>query len=195
MTTPSKPTNVIKLGPATGAYASGLFEARAIEEGKEPRYSITLLFPKKTAEKALADLKKKIHEAAVKKFGPTYTKLPKFHIPIRDGDVEKPDKKEFAGMMFVAAASKNRPGVVDRHLRPVTDKDEAYSGCKFVVQAGVFAFEKAGNKGVALGLNNAMVFEKGERIDGRQDAAEAFAEYADGSEAPAGNEGEENPLD
>lgn len=185
-----KKTNVIKLGPAVGAFAQGLFEARAIDEKSEPKYGITLLFPKRTADKALAELRKMIDFQARQKFGPNYAKLPKFQNPIRDGDVEKPDKKEFAGMLFISAKSKNRPGLVNRHLQAITDKDEAFSGCKFVIQAGVFAFEKAGNKGVALGLNNAMMFEKGDRIDGRQDAAEAFAEYADGSETT-----EENPLD
>lgn len=193
MATNDKKSTVIKLGPAVGAFAHGLFEAHAMDEKSEPKYGITLLFPKKTADKTLKELRQMIDFCARQKFGANYAKNPKFANPIRDGDLEKPDKKEFAGMLFIAAKSKNRPGLVDRHLRVVTDKEEAYSGCKFVIQAGVFATDKGGTPRVALGLNNAMVFEKGDRIDGRQDAAEAFAEFADGAEGEGGEE--ENALD
>ena len=195
MANQNKQSTQIKLGPAVGAYAQGLFEASAIDEKQEPKYGITLLFPKATAEKDLAQLKKMIAFVAEQKFGPNWKKLPGFKLPIRDGDVEKPDKKEFAGMMFVGARSKNAPGVVDRHLKRITSKDEAYSGCKFVLQVNVFAFDAGGSKGVSLGLNHALMFEKGERIDGRIEAEEAFSEYA--GEGGEGGEGEvaENPLD
>jgi hypothetical protein len=191
MANQSRQSTQMKIGPFTGAYAQGLFEASAIDEKQEPKYGITLLVPKAVAEKELAQLKKMIAFVAAEKFGPNWVKLPNFKLPIRDGDVEKPDKKEFAGMMFIGARSKNPPGVVDRHLKRITDKDEAYSGCKFVLQVNVYAFDAGGSKGVALGLNNALVFEKGERIDGRIGAEEAFAEFAESGEGG----GSENPLD
>lgn len=200
--TNGKENTKLKIGPAVGAFANGLFEARAFEEGQEPKYGITLLFPKKMKAgspeaKSFEALKAMINKVAIQKAGPNYAKLPKFGLPIRDGDVEKPDRKEFAGMWFVAAKSKNRPQIVNRHLVHVTDKDEAYSGCKFVASVGVFAFEKKGVKGVALGLNNVMLWEKGERIDGRIDAAEDFAEYEGGAEAGGAEGGgeEESALD
>jgi hypothetical protein len=196
--TATKQNTKIKVGPFTGAYAQGLFQASAVNDGDEPKYGITLLIPKATADKnpSFVALKKMIEVVGKTKFGPNYVKLCK-HLPIRDGDVEKPDKKEFAGMYFIRAGSKSRPQVVNRHLVPVTDKEDAYSGCKYVVSMNVFAFEhKVGGKGVSLGLNNAMVWEKGERIDGKVDAAEDFAEFADGDtgSAPAAG-GDENPLD
>lgn len=203
MANQSKQSTKMKIGPFTGAYAQGLFEANAIDDTQEPKYGITLLVPKKEADKKLAELRKMIAFVAVQKFGPAWEKDSKLKLPIRDGDVDKPDKKEFAGMLFLGARSKNQPGVVDRHLKRITSKEEArekaYSGCKFVLDVNVFAFEiknKQGaviSKGVSLGLNNALVFEQGERIDGRVEAEEAFAEYA-GDDA-GGGEASENPLD
>jgi hypothetical protein len=38
----------------------------------------------------------------------------------------------------------------------------------------VFAFDKAGKKGVSVGLNNLQVVAKGKRIDGQRDASEDF---------------------
>jgi hypothetical protein len=187
-----KPKTQIKLGPAVGSYAN-IFKPRAADEKSEPKYSISLLFEKKTAEKQLAELRKVVEFVALQKFGPNWKKIPKFHTPIRDGDVDKPEAKEYAGRLFCNASSTRKPGVVDRHLTPVMSDEDAYSGCKFVAAVNVYAFEKAGNKGVALGLNNLLVFEKGDRIDGKKDASEDFAEYvpSEGASSAA----DESPLD
>ena len=192
----------IKIGPALGSYAN-IFKPRAVDEGQEPKYSISLLFDKKaiadkkTPEgKSYAELVAIVEAVATKKFGPAWRKNPKFKLPMRDGDVEKPEHKEYAGKMFVNSSSTRQPGIVGRNLVPITSEQDAYSGCKFVAAVNVYAFEKAGNKGVALGLNNLLVFEKGERIDGRLDATEDFQEYdgGEGESAPAGKS-EESPLD
>jgi hypothetical protein len=164
----------IKLGPAIGSYAN-IFKPRAIDEKSEPKYSISLLFDKKTADKQLKELRAVCEFVAAQKFGPKWKSIPKFHLPIRDGDVDKSEHKEYAGKLFCNASSKRQPGIV------------------FVAAVNVFPFEKAGNKGVALGLNNLLVFEKGTRIDGQKDASEDFAEYA--GESEPGSSDDENPLD
>jgi hypothetical protein len=196
MATDKKPSTQIKIGPAIGSYAN-IFEPRAIDEKQEPKYSISLLFEKSKEKVQLAELRKMIAFVAAQKFGPAWNKIPNFKNPIRDGDVEKPEHKEYAGKLFCNASSKNQPNIVDRHLKPVLDKEEAYSGCIFVASVNVFAFDKAGNKGVALGLNNLLVFAKGDRIDGRKSAAEDFADFVDegnGTSAPA-ESADVNPLD
>lgn len=174
----------IKLGPAVGSYAN-IFKPKAVNPGDEPKYSISLLFEKKTADKQLAELRKVIDYVATQKFGPKYKSLPKFHIPIRDGDVEKPENKDYAGRLFVNMSSTRQPGIVNRHLVPVTDEADAYSGCKYVAAVNVYPFEKKGNKGIALGLNNLLVFEKGDRLDGKKDASEDFAEFVETDEPGA----------
>jgi hypothetical protein len=187
-------STVMKIGPATGSYVT-LHTPRAIEEGKEPRYSISLIFKKATAEKELKALREMIDYVATTKFGPKWKEIPKFKTPIRDGDVDKPTHKEYADSLFINSSSTRRPGVVDRHLKPILSKDEhndkAFSGCRYVIEVGVFAFDRSGSKGVSLGLNNVLVYELGERIDGRVDAAEAFKDF----EEDGGGSDEVNPLD
>lgn len=211
MATNGKQNKTVNLGPFTGAYVGGLWQATAVQDGQEPKYGLTILIPKKLDPKSPAGrsfeiLKKRIDEVAIEKFGAKNLEAIKKNaagfknFPIRDGDVEKPDKPEFAGMYFISAKSKSRPSVVDRHLVQVTDKDEVWSGCKFVVNVNAFAYDitdkktgKSVSKGVSVGMNHVLFFEKGERIDNRQSAEETFAEYADGSESAAGEE--ENALD
>lgn len=200
-TQPSKLETKIKIGPALGSYAN-LFTPRAVNEGDEPKYSISLLFDKKAIKDAKSPEGKSYHalvalveKVAAVKFGPNWKKMAGFHTPMRDGDVDKPDLKEYAGKMFVNASAKRQPGIVGRNLVPITSADDAYSGCKFVLAVNVFAFDKKAKKGVALGLNNVLVFEKGERIDGRVDATEDFQEYdANGGEESGGG-AEESALD
>lgn len=184
----------IKVGPVLGSYAN-LFTPRAVTDKQEPKYSISLLFsktanPNSPEGKSLAHLKELIHRFAVLKFGPDYLSIPKFGNPLRDGDIEKPDKPEYVGKLFVNASAKRQPGIVDRHLKPVTSESEAYSGCLYVASLNVFSYKDKPGTGVSFGLNNLLVFEKGTRIDGRKEAAEDFAEYAEDSGAPV-----ENPLD
>lgn len=180
----------IKIGPAIGSYAN-IFTPRAVNEGDEPKYSISLIFNKKTEAKQLAELRKMIEYVAAEKFGPAWKKIPNFHIPIRDGDTDKPEHKEYANSVFVNASSKRQPGIVNRHLQPVMSDADAYSGCEYVAAVNVYAFDKKAKKGVALGLNNLLVWAKGEKLAGGKDAAEDFAEYAGGSSDPAP---EEDPL-
>lgn len=201
-----KQKTLIKVGPFVGSYVT-LYEPRAVNEGDEPKYSISMIVPKNLdpkspAGKSFAQLKQMIDFVAKQKYGPDYKKIPNFHNPVRDGDVDRPDAKEYAEAFFFNCSAKRQPGLVDRHLKKIISKEEhndrAYSGCKFVVQVNVYPFpDRVKKKGVALGLNNVAVVEQGERIDGRQDAAEAFAgdfEEAGGGEAEGG-EGEVNPLD
>jgi hypothetical protein len=187
----SEPKTQIKIGPARGSYAN-LFKPRAVNDGDEPKYSISLLFPKKD-EKKLAELKKVIAFVAEKKFGPKWKTLCK-RLPIRDGDVDKPEHPEYAGMYFINCSSSRAPGVVNRQLVPVMNEDEAYSGCYFIASVNVFPYDhKIGGKGISLGLTNIMGWEKGDRLDSRKEAAADFAEY--GSEGESESSEEEDPLD
>lgn len=206
--TNGKKNTSMKLGPFTGAYVGGLFEASAVQDGQEPKYSLTLLIPKNIdpkspAGKSFAALKARLDEVAKEKFGAAQVLNVQKNAagfknyPIRDGDIDKPDKPEFAGMYFISVKSKNRPGLVNRHLQPVTNKEDVYSGWKFVVDVNAFAYEikndKGGiaSKGVSVGLNHALAYEAGERIDNRKSAEETFAEFAE----EGGEGGGESALD
>lgn len=182
----------IVLPPALGSYVT-IFTPRASEEGKEPKFSISLLWDKEkdgSTPKALAALEKAVMEAAIQKFGPNAPKLMaagKLKNPLRDGDIDRPDDKVYANKVFCTASAKKdrQPGIVNAKLEPVFEEAEAYSGCIFRASVNVFPYDKAGNKGVAFGLNNLQVVRKGDRIDGRKDAASEFSDFAEAGEAGA----------
>lgn len=54
---------------------------------------------------------------------------PSLKLPLRDGDIDRPEDPNYAGAYFVNANSNERPGVVDRRRVPITDPLEVYSGC------------------------------------------------------------------
>lgn len=189
----AKKVREVKGGPVLGSYCN-LFTPRAADEDSEPKYSMSMLFKKKDLEnpahptaKFMAELKRRCHEEAVIKFGADYAKkYPKFKLPFRDGDIEKPDKEEYAACIFANASGIRAPGVVNKARIAVTSESEAYSGCFYIVSVNPYPFDKKGNKGIALGLNNVMVWDRGPRIDGREDAAEAFKDWSDDESSTAG---------
>jgi hypothetical protein len=167
------------LPPALGSYAN-IFKPRAFE-GQAPKYSIVLIWPKEEKEK-LKPLIAAIIEAARAKFGEKAAEMlkgNKLKNPLRDGDVDRADEPSFKGCYFVtASASADRqPGVVDAKVQPVFEESEAYSGCIFRASVNLFAFDKGGNRGVAVGLNNLQVVKKGTRLDGRKNAEADFASF------------------
>jgi hypothetical protein len=169
----------IRLPPAVGAFAA-LFKPRpAMEEGKPPRYELTLLFPKDDPSK-LDGLLAAMKEVAKAQWGDKAEAVLKRlkHPVIRDGD-EK-DRPEFADHFFIRASSTKQPGVVgvvDGQKQLVFEDSEAYSGCTFVAAISLFAYDNAFGKGIGIGLDNVLVAKKGDRMDGRKSAEAEFADY------------------
>jgi Protein of unknown function (DUF2815) len=178
----------VKTPRALGCYVT-LVKPRAMEVGKEPEYSIALLWDKKVD---LSDIKAAIAEAAVSKFGPTAPKFlgTKLRNPLRDGDLKGDgDDPHYTGKWFMNARSKQRVAVVGTDLLPI-DPNEVYSGCYFHAQLRFYPYDMKGNKGVGCGLQNLMLVGKGKRIDGRETAEQAFKDFA-----PEVMEGDEGNLD
>jgi len=169
------------LPPALGNYAA-IFKPRAFED-QAPKFSIVLTWPKAEKE-ALKPAVEAVISAAKSKWGDeavSLLKAGKLKNPLRDGDVETDaeGKPRFPGCFFMtASASADRPpGIVDAKVQPVFEEGEAYSGCTFRASVNLFVFDKKGNRGVAVGLNNLQVVKKGPRLDGRKNAESDFAEY------------------
>lgn len=171
----------VKTPRALGCYVT-LAKPRAIEAGKEPEYSISLLWPKNTD---LTDIRKAIDEAAISKFGPaapSLLKMGKLKNPLRDGDLKVDDDgivdPNYKGKWFVSARSKQRVRIVDHTMTDV-DPNEVYSGCFFhaVLRFYPFDWNKGQSRGVGCGLQNIMLVGRGPRIDGRQDAETAFKDF------------------
>ncbi|BEG98132.1 DUF2815 family protein [Bacteroides sedimenti] len=152
-----------------------VFTPHAIEEGQEPKYSVSIIIPKKD-KKTIAKIREEI-EKLTKEFlqAKGLTKLPaKFYIPLRDGDEEREDDPAYANSMFLGASSKRKPQIVDDSVQPIIDSDEFYSGCYGRASINLFLFDKAGNKGIGVGLNNLQKLEDGERLGGGSTAEEDF---------------------
>lgn len=156
-----------------------VFEPSAAEEGQEKKYSVSLIIPKKD-KATLAKIEKAIEaakEAGKAKFG---GKIPAtLKLPLRDGDIERPEDEAYADSFFVNANARTRPGLVDKALNPIMDQEELYSGCYGRASVTFYAFNTSGNKGIACGLNNLMKLEDGESLGGRQSAENDFAEFAE----------------
>lgn len=180
MTTTNKDTKVIT-GEIRLSYAH-LFTPYAHEAGQEEKYSTAILIPK-SDKKTLTAIKKAVDaakEAGKSKWG---GKIPaNLKTPLRDGDEERPDQPEYAGHYFLNASSKTKPGVVDKHLNPIMDSEEVYSGCYARVSINFYAFNTAGNKGVACGLNNVQKLRDGDYLGGRSRAEDDFDVVDDGEE-------------
>jgi hypothetical protein len=167
----------VKTPRALGCYVF-LQKPRAGQNGGDLKYGVTLLWEKKAD---LSKLKAAIEQAAVGKWGPN-AKLAleknKLKNPLRDGDEKFTETGDvhFKGKVFVNATSTTRPGLVDTNLTPV-DPNEVYSGCFFHAALRPFAYDRNGNKGVGIGLQNLMLVGKGPRIDGRKSADAEFKDF------------------
>lgn len=162
-------------------------------EGGEAKYKINMMFPKGTDLSAM----KAIAKAAIETKWPDAAKRPKdLRNPFRDGDVEKPDWPEYADTIFVSASSKMKPGLVDQNVQPIIEESEFYAGCYARATVTAFAYDVAGNKGVAFGLQNVQKIKDGEPFSGREAPETEFdaIESVD-AEGPAGSTETESFLD
>ncbi len=151
-----------------------LFKPQAISEGADPKYSVCLLIPKsdKKTLKKINDAVEAAKQAGASKWG---GKIPaNLKLPLRDGDEERADQEEYVGHYFVNATSKQKPGVVDRQLNEILDSTEVYSGCYARASINFYAFNQAGNRGIACGLNNIQKLEDGDYLGGRSRPEDDF---------------------
>ncbi len=146
-----------------------------MQDGAPKKYSAALLIPK--SNKALV---KQINAAienakleGVTKWGGKVP--PVLKLPLRDGDLEKPDDENYKGMYWLNATSAQQPGVIDRSKNELLDKTKLYSGCYAMVDINFYAFNSNGNRGIACGLNNIMVLRDGPALAGKGSAKSAFA--------------------
>lgn len=157
-----------------------VFEAASVDEGGDKKYSVAILIPKKD-KATLAKINAAIEDAKeggkASKFG---GKVPKaLKLPLRDGDLEREDDENYAGMWFINAASKTRPGIVDEDLNKIIDPEEFYSGCFGRASINFYAYNVSGNRGIACGLNNLQKLEDGERLSGGTSAEDDFSDVDD----------------
>jgi hypothetical protein len=151
-----------------------VFTPQATEEGKQPKYSVSLIIPKSDKE-TIEKINKAVEQAKQDNAAVWGGTVPKgLKGGLRDGDEEK-DDPAYANSYFINANSAQKPGVVDADMNPIIDPTEFYSGCLGRASISFFAYNSNGSKGIGCGLNNLQKLEDGERLGGGSSAADDFA--------------------
>ena len=123
------------------------WEPNAVNGG-DPKYSVSAIIPKSDTE-TVAKIKKAIEQAkkdSVSKWG---GKVPaNLKLPLRDGDIDRPEDEAYADSYFFNANSRQAPQVVDKDVQPI--------------------------RGIAAGLGNIQKLRDGESLGGRSNAEEDF---------------------
>ncbi len=153
---------------------ANIWEPRSIN-GSEEKYSVSCLIPKKD-EKTIVCINKAVDaaKAAGKEKKWNGKTPPNLKMPLRDGDIERPDDENYAGHYFLNATSKDAPQIVDRRVQPITDPMECGSGDYCNVSVNFYPFNANGNRGIAAGLGNIQLVKHGDRLAGKASAASDF---------------------
>ena len=168
------PTKVIT-GVVRLSYAN-VWEPKSINGGAE-KYSVSLIIPKSDT-KTLSAINEAVNAAIEEgkgKFGGKIPNKAALKLPLRDGDIDRPDDEAYANSYFINANSNTPPQIVDRNVNPIIDRSEVYSGVYARVSINFYAFNSNGNKGIACGLGNIQKIRDGEPLGGRTNAADDFA--------------------
>lgn len=144
------------------------------DDDKEPKYSATVLIPKKgedgkpnpEVDAVKEAIEKAYKESINEKWG---GKSPKdWFCPLQDGDETDRDGEDrgeaYHGHYFINAKSRQKPGVVDNNCSPIMNSDDFFSGCYGHVSVAFSGFENKGNKGISCFLNNIMKTRDGEPL-------------------------------
>ncbi|QNO17905.1 DUF2815 family protein [Caproicibacterium amylolyticum] len=162
-------TGVVRL-----SYAN-CWEPKSINGGAE-KYSVSLIIPKSDT-KTIAAINAAV-DAAIEegkgKFGGKVPNKAALKLPLRDGDIDRPDDEAYADSYFVNANSNTAPQIVNKQVEPILDRSEVYSGVYARVSVNFYAFNSNGNRGIACGLGNIQKIRDGEPLGGRTNAADDF---------------------
>lgn len=162
------------------SYAN-VWTPRAANDGSEPKYSASIIIPK-TDIATVGAIEQAIEVAiqeGVGKFGGKIPPRATLKLPLRDGDAEKPDDEAYKNAYFLNATSKLAPGIVDKHVQPILDHSEVYSGVYARVSLNFYAFNTSGNRGVACGLGNIQKIRDGEPLGGKTAPGADFSSIED----------------
>lgn len=178
----ANPMKVITGKDTRWSYAN-VWEPKSINGGT-PKYSVSLIIPKadtRTVEKIKAAIEAayKEGESKLKGNGRSVPPLSTIKTPLRDGDIERPDDKNYANSYFINANATTAPGIVDANCNPIITRSEVYSGVYGRASISFYSFNSSGNKGIACGLNNLQKLRDGEPLGGKASAEMDFSTEVD----------------
>jgi len=179
--TNTHPTKVVT-GVVRLSFAN-VWEAKSINGGAE-KFSVSLIIPKSDT-KTITAINRAI-DAAIEegrgKFGGKIPSKSALKLPLRDGDIDRPDDEAYADSYFINANSNTPPEIVDLSLNPIMSRSEVYSGVYARVSLSLYAFNSNGNRGIACGLGNIQKIRDGEPLGGRTSASDDFTSDYDGDD-------------
>ena len=170
-----------------------VFEPEQFQGVGDSHYSVVLLIPK--TDTALI---KQINEAVKAEAQAYVASDPKFKgqvpanfkSPLKDGDdPEKADQAGFAGCYYITAKRKEQHGkpiVIDKSKRPITVKEDMYSGSWGVASLSLYGYNMSSdNRGIAVGLNGIQKVTDDDRLDGGASIND-FEDLSDENDDPFG---------
>lgn len=163
----------VVIGPVRFSYAH-VWEPSAMNEDAPKKYSVAVLIPKSdkaSIAKVNAAIEVAKTEGTIKLGGKI---PPNLKVPLRDGDLDRPDDEVYQGHFFMNCNSTNKPGILDKDKNEILDKSEFYSGCYGFVSVNFYAFNTSGSKGIGAGLGNLMKTADGDKLSGGASAIEDF---------------------
>lgn len=175
------PTKVVT-GVVRLSYAN-VHEPKSINGGT-PKFSVSLIIPKSDT-KTIAAIHQAIDAAMEEgrgKFGGKVPNKSTLKLPMRDGDIDRPDDEAYANCYFVNANSSSAPEIVDKSLNPILNRSEVYSGIYARVSINFYAFNSNGNRGIACGLGNIQKVRDGDPLGGKASAVDDFTSDYDGDD-------------
>lgn len=164
------PTGEYITCPVRMSFPNVTKKGKPIEEGKEPRHSLTLLFPHGAD---LSVLKKAATDAVLAKWPNPPASLTS---PFRDQGEKKHLDGYVEGAIFMTASGDRKPYFVDQRMAPMTDDSKEYPGAWAIVTLRPFVYDKGVKKGVSFGLQGVMFVADDTQLGGGgSDPNTAFA--------------------
>lgn len=166
-------------GPKTVFSYLNCWEPKAPNENGVLKYSVSLIIPKSdviTINKIKAAIQAAYEEGQAKLKGNSKSvpALSTIKLPLRDGDVERPDDEAYANAYFVNANSTQAPGIVDANLNRIIEHSEMYSGVIGRASITFYAYNSNGNRGIACSLNNLQKLADGTPLGSKASAESDF---------------------
>jgi hypothetical protein len=170
------------LTPPGVASFLNLQKPRAIVDGGEPRFSLTLIFDKAAQARPEFRALQQGIDAALKERWPG--KLPVgLMSPFHDG-AEKAEKYDGykPGDIFISPWTKDKPPVVNAQRQDLLDFSEVWAGWIARAHVRPFSYDRAGKRGCSFFLDDVQFLRPGKRLDGRKHPSESYPDDDEGEE-------------
>jgi hypothetical protein len=168
--------SVIKTPVGTLSYPNFYVPRERVQSNGEKVYSGVLLFTMQQTKSEHWKAMMQPIEALARASFPKLILGKGVRAPVRrcDEKDDSPFPPEYE--VFINAWSKQRPGVVDAALNDILDSFDVWPGQLARFSVTPFVYDKQGNKGVSLALENVQIVksEGMKRLDGRKSAADRF---------------------